>query len=475
MMYQYPIMTISDRKYQTRERLPIADLQKTFKETWNLNDTWSLNFSVMEKPQFSNALALIKPENIITYQGQEFIIKQPNREILNGLGTYTITAVHRYYEDARNVRRDDVSNGVITWSFQDAVNSFINNNDQNISVSFSGDFPKIQIENLGNCSFVKFVQDYFDKFNAVIIPDNKHWNIYSYDTFKKQNGKRIVYQNSAEDLKLNLDSTNIVNQCRCLGKPIDNTNPQKYSVDFIWSDQNSINQWGLQRGDVQSDERFTDQNSMAQFENSNLPTEPVVTLEVNSFNRDNYDKGEELTLIVPSINWSTKVVLNHYERNPFNEIDTPVLQFDNTNIAINDVNVALNDKIVSLQNSSSSLLSVSSIPVQPNVPVDTKITQRLDNGSITLDLNGNIVYVALSIAQLTNGVTITTVPKKYVPKQEAHGTFFVNSDKVYIVAYNVDNNGSMIISGINTLNGDNVQNIVNEDQSNINCSFNYMI
>ena len=32
-MFQFPLITISDRNRQTRERLPIADLQKSFKET----------------------------------------------------------------------------------------------------------------------------------------------------------------------------------------------------------------------------------------------------------------------------------------------------------------------------------------------------------------------------------------------------------------------------------------------------------
>lgn len=474
-MYQYPVITISDRNNRTRERLPIADLQKTFKETWNLNDTWSITFSVIETNEFSKALELIKPENIITYQGQEFIIKQPNREILDGISTYTVTAVHRYYVDASNVRRNDVSNGTITWSFQDAVNSFVNNNDQGVSVSFNGNFPKIQIENLGNSSFLKFAQDYFSKFKAVVVPDNKHWNIYSYDAFKKHNGKRIIYQNSAEDLKLNFDSTSIINQCRCLGKPIDNTNPQKYSVDFIWSNQDSIDKWGLHRGDTQSDERFTDQNSMTQFEDGNLQTDPVVTLEITAFaqEKNSYDKGEEIILIVPDINWSTNVILNHYERNPFNEIDTPVFQFDNTNIAINDVNVALNDKISSIQSGSGSILGKVSNTFEPTD--DNKTIQKLDDGSVTLNLNGNVVYVSLSIMTLKTNEILTTVPTKYVPKQSAHGTFFINSDKVYIIAYTVDLKGNLIINTISSLNGDITQNIGNKDQSNLNGSFNYII
>lgn len=469
-MFKIPTLTISDSKFQTRERLPVADLQKSFKETWNKNDTWTITFSIMEQQKYAKAIKLISSENIITYSGQEFIIKQSNREMSNGISTYTVTATHRYFNDANNIRKNDQYSGSKTWNFQDAVSFYCNGNDQGISTEFHGNFPTVQIENLGNSSFLKFGQDYFNSFNAVIIPNNKRWVFYSYDEFKKKNGKKIIYQHDSENLKMNMDSTSIVNECRCLGKPIENSNPQKYSVDFIWRNQDSIDNWGIHRGDVVSDERFTDQNSMSDYENKHQQTEPNITLEVSSFNRKDFDMGEEILLMIPSIKWSTKVVLNHYERNPFLEYDVPVLQFDNTNLSLRDVNVALHDQIENVRNSTTLM------GIQGDYSSDTMTIDLTGKyiGKLTLNLNGNIVYVSFNTISLIANTTLVTVKTPFIPKEKRQGTFYANSDQIYIVSYTIDMNGNININSINTLGGQSIDEISNEDDL-IVCSFNYLI
>ena len=472
-MFAVPVLTISDSKFQTRERLPVADLQKSFKETWNKNDTWTITFSIMEQRKYGKAIELILPENVITYNGQEFIIKQSNRELSNGVSTYTVTASHRYFTDANNIRKNDQYSGIKTWNFQDAVNFYCNGNSQGIITEFHGNFPNVQIENLGNGSFLKFGQDYFSNFNAVIVPNNKRWVFYSYDEFKKKNGKKIIYQHDSENLKMNMDSTSIVNECRCLGKPIENSNPQKYSVDFIWKNQKSIDNWGIHRGDVVSDERFTDQKSMSDYEDQHQQIDPSVTLEISSFNRNDFDMGEEILLMVPSIKWSTKVVLNHYERNPFLEYDTPILQFDNTNISLQDVNVALHDQIESIKNNTN-LMGVQGNHSNDTITISISLTDEY-SGTLTLDLNGNIVYVSLNISKLIANTVLVTVKAPFTPNEKRQGTFYANDDEqLYIVSYVVDSNGSLNIKDINSLDGKKIDRISNAE-NNISCSFNYLI
>lgn len=469
-MFAIPTLTISDSNFQTRERLPVADLQKSFKETWNKNDMWTITFSIMEQRKYAKAIELISSENIVTYNGQEFVIKQSNREISNGVSTYTVTATHRYFNDANNIRKNDQYSGSKTWSFQDAVNFYCSDNNQGITTEFHGSFPTVQIENLGNGSFLKFGQDYFNSFNAVIVPNNKRWVFYSYDEFKKKNGKKIIYQHDSENLKINMDSTSIVNECRCLGKPIENSNPQKYSVDFIWKNQNSINNWGIHCGDVISDERFTDQKSMSDYEDKHQQTEPNVTLEISSFNRKDFEMGEEILLMIPSLRWSTKVVLNHYERNPFLEYDVPVLQFDNTNLSLRDVNVALHDQIENIRNSTSLM------EIQGNYSNDTTTIDLIGkySGKLTLNLSSNIVYASFNVASLIANTTLVTVEAPFIPKEKRQGTFYASSDQIYIVTYIVDTIGNISINGISTLNGQIINEISDENNS-ITCSFNYLI
>ena len=209
---------------------------------------------------------------------------------------------------------------------------------------------------------------------------------------------------------------------------------------------------------------------MNSYENQHQQSDPSITLELSSFNRDDYDKGEELLLIIPSMKWSTNVVLNHYERNPFLEFDTPTLQFDNTNLSLNDVNVALHDQIENINQTTTDLLTAQS-GITNN---DMQKSITLSNGNLTLNLNGNIVYASITIALLSVNSTITTVQSPFVPSENRTGTFFVQSGQMYLVSYLVDTDGNIKVQNISSLSGSSVDSISKEN-TNLNASFNYLI
>ena len=365
-MYQYPTITVQTRDGATRERLPIPDMQASFKETWNVNDTWQIEFTVLDNADYRAAIGLLAVENIINYGGQQFYINSINREINNGTSTYSVTATHQYFTDSANLRingspdsgNSSDSNGTPT-SFQDAVNKFLNGNDQGISAEFHGNFPIATIESPSG-SFQSFFSSHAGDYNAVVIPNGKHWVFYTTDAFRHDNGRTMFYEHDSEDVKLGMDSSSIVNQAQCYGKANqnDNSNTTTYAVNFLWSNQGSINRWGLHRGDVIQDDRFTDQNSMQSYEDSHQQIDPSVTLTLNAFSDEGYQKGEVIHLVIPKYDWKTTVTLNHIERNPFNEKDVPTLAFDNTAISVNDVNAALRQQIKGIHEHIGSLIGV---------------------------------------------------------------------------------------------------------------------
>ncbi len=354
-MIQYPKLTISDRHNQQRERLPLADLQETFKESWTVNETWQVTFAITDSLAYEQAINLLDVQNIIQYYGQSYVIAQCTKTVSGGVSTYEVTANHLFYRLANNVRQNNVKSGILTYGLSDAVNFMISNNDQGITAKFVGDFPRIQIENLGNSSFSKFLQDYTSKFNASYVINNQQITFYSATYLKQQPViDTLFYQHDVEDVKLSLDTTSLVNEVRCLGKQIDQGSDTKktqtkYQVDFIYRDDDSVHKWGLQRGDPLNDDRFTDQGSMTRYARQTVQSQPIATLTTTAWDVV-IKQCETVKLIVPNVDWQTTVALNGYERNPFNQFSLPTIKFDNASLAVNDINVAMFNHITNVHN-----------------------------------------------------------------------------------------------------------------------------
>ncbi|WP_416587888.1 phage tail protein [Lactiplantibacillus plantarum] len=103
--------------------------------------------------------------------------------------------------------------GTLTYGLSDAVNFMLANNDQGVTAKFAGDFPRIQIENLGNSSFNKFLQDYTSKFDASYVLNNQQIIFYSATYLKQQPViDTLFYQHDVENVKLSLDTTSLVNE-----------------------------------------------------------------------------------------------------------------------------------------------------------------------------------------------------------------------------------------------------------------------
>ncbi|WP_416587891.1 hypothetical protein [Lactiplantibacillus plantarum] len=96
-MIQYPKLTISDRLNQQRERLPLADLQETFKESWTVNEKWQVTFAITDSLAYEHAIQLLDVQNIIVhYDGQSYVIIQCTKTVSGGVSVYEVTASHLF-------------------------------------------------------------------------------------------------------------------------------------------------------------------------------------------------------------------------------------------------------------------------------------------------------------------------------------------------------------------------------------------
>ncbi len=352
-MFKYPMLLVRDRSGNHEERLNINDAQDTFQDAWVLNQSMEISFTARLLPQYEQAFNLLQVQNYVIYGGQRYVIQQAVPAIDNGILTNQVKAVHVMYEALKNIRKEDINAGTLTYTFQSACNAFVADNDQGVQIDFTGDFQKVQIENLGNSSFLDFLTSYLDKFGAAMIPDNLMIHFCSRDTFRHDTGNMFVYGGNTDAVHLSFDSTSLINQCWCYGKPVDTDNSDssndatkgKYLVKFIWNNQSSIQKYGLQRGAPVSDERFTDQASMQSYMDGNMQTEPTIQLTMQYLSRTNIARGDGWFLRVPSMGLEREVTITGITQNPYNPATLPTITLDNTAAALKSISLTLNNRV----------------------------------------------------------------------------------------------------------------------------------
>ena len=202
-----------------KQKVPMTCFMRdSFQVQYEDNSTNEIQFVAYDdgSPSFN----YIAVESTVTFNNEPYVIKNVEEDE-NGIGLYTVTAIHFVNSEIGRVFQHNVRNGVLTYTIQDVLNYFLNDSTANpfgFSYHVYGDFDKQQIENLGNASGKDMIQKITDTWPGTIIyPVGLRLDVYSADAFKKNLGKRITYIHDTSDIKLTEDSTNITNQVRVIG------------------------------------------------------------------------------------------------------------------------------------------------------------------------------------------------------------------------------------------------------------------
>lgn len=340
-----------------KQELPLnCILWSTFVVQWAKNSTYQLQFTAFDDGGLAFN-ALLSTEGIITFDGQQYIIKQVTPSNQGANSQVQVTATHIYNDIAR-VRQYDVREGTLTYLPQDVLEFYLGaQNKDNIGYTYSvyGDFDKQQIQNLGDTSGKDMISKILSTWpNAIVYPDNKNIGVYSSQAFEKNFGQRIDYRNNAQGINMTIDSTNITNKVKCFGKQkensTDNNKVEYYFQPFFVEDRKSIATWGVYPMENISDERFTDQESMRRYARSQLQVEPVVSLEVTANENFKPIPGEKRHLTIKDIGFETDVTLIGYTWYPYNLDQATVLQYENLPASILNTQSLLNNRINDISN-----------------------------------------------------------------------------------------------------------------------------
>lgn len=192
--------------------------RNTFNVQYEDNETNEITFTAYNDG--SQSYTMIANESLIYFNNDLYIIKSVEEDH-NGSGTYSVTALQYVNSEIGRVMQRNVRRGVLTYTVTQVLDFFLNDQVANpfgFSYLVFGDFDKQQIENLGNCSGKDMISKIVETWPGTIIyPVGKQLYVYSQDAFQHSFGRRIVYIQDTSDIKLTEDSTEIINQVRCIG------------------------------------------------------------------------------------------------------------------------------------------------------------------------------------------------------------------------------------------------------------------
>ena len=216
---------MTPHKEDVKEPINKIILWPTFHIQWENNSTYQINFTAIDLG--SELYDELDNETHIFLDGQEYVVKNCVENIDRGtkeiLAWHIYNEINRLYvrsdlnEQSQSSQKDGQEPEYPSYSVEDVLKKWIDNNKLGFSYEIHGNFEKKQIENLsgsGKDMLSKIVELWP---NIVIYPDNKKIIVYDESQFAKDNGRILDFPHDLSSLKTTRDSRTIINQIRCVG------------------------------------------------------------------------------------------------------------------------------------------------------------------------------------------------------------------------------------------------------------------
>lgn len=238
---------------------------------------------------------LCQNKNYIIINGQKYTINIVEETHNNGIPNRQLTVTHWLF-DVENIRYDSIANADETTYSISQLLSYFNFATMGVEVRVIGNFDSIQIQNFGKLGAWNMIKTYIigEMFGIVDFDGNVIY-VYSETEFEKAVSGNLVYYGDTDSIQLQLDSTSIVNKCHILGKPTDDTNTSYY-VDQEYSNQDSIDKYGVWYGDEQSNENYSIAADFIAYLDKTLQLAPTLQLTTSQYSLE-YGLGDTLNLI----------------------------------------------------------------------------------------------------------------------------------------------------------------------------------
>lgn len=220
-----------------REEILMDIDYSSFSYDYEKNSSRGVKFSVVRTPYNSLTYDYLSNETIILFEGQSYVVKNCIDKTIGDMQTKDITAQHIMFE-CQNHFVDDEVEGSKTYSIQEYFDFAFKGNALGYKVFFKGEFPKVEIENMGKKNGMEFLNEGAESFSAIYFADNKNITIYSEKEFYKQSDVVLRYRYNTEDITVTTDTSNLKTYIKAYGKKKD-TEDKNYNkvqvkaLDFV--------------------------------------------------------------------------------------------------------------------------------------------------------------------------------------------------------------------------------------------------
>lgn len=216
-MMRIPRIRVQDSKGQYDETLTCIE-RESFSRNNEMNQTDQLEFTVDNDG--SLGYQLLQNENFLIYEDQKYRIKQADKNDSAYDYKRAISATHiwfdsKYVYQYKKMKGDKTVSAAMLMSFVFDQNEIGNHG---FTWEVLGDSPKVQVTDYGEKSGLDCINDCIEKFNLVVVANNKHIKLVPMDNWKHKTNKSFRYIHDTSEFKASIDTTELQNITKCFGK-----------------------------------------------------------------------------------------------------------------------------------------------------------------------------------------------------------------------------------------------------------------
>ena len=235
-----PLLIITDRKRQQSELLSDFDYS-SFKYEYEKNNERQISFTAYKTNKNADVFEMLKIESIITWKGQDYIIKSTSVKNNNDFTTNEVVAKHIFMDFQKHFIDKDLENEELnaegnedepapTYTIDQYLKFGFANNNLGFKYEIIGNIERsAPIETLGDKNGIEYLSEGAELFGYIYFADNKKIKIFSEKAFYKHVQKLILYKRDNDDIQLTTTGTDYHTIIRGYGKKKTKSETKNYS------------------------------------------------------------------------------------------------------------------------------------------------------------------------------------------------------------------------------------------------------
>ncbi|MGG5359332.1 phage tail protein [Enterococcus sp. DIV0240a] len=320
---------------QTSEEILVNYDKDSFYENWQQNETWEISFAVNRTELNKEVFDLVEYESSVFFKGQEFIIKEMNRNASGKNIRKQVVATHVYYTIQDHYQYNTLSGTKTISQLLTHIFSAGNHGFAWEVVDPNKKFLSIEQENFGDANYLKLINELLDDFNAVVIPNNKRLTFYPASEYGKKTEEQIRYKYNTDEVSFDIDTYALKTQIKGYGKLKDDANTENpKDSDYVFTPitytSPESKRWGIRIQDPVSDERYTISGNMLERLKTDLQDYPSISGSVVLKWKINPGKGDRVPFIYEPLNINTYIQVVGIKTYPAIPNKPPEITLSNT-------------------------------------------------------------------------------------------------------------------------------------------------